>query len=393
MNTLGNEFQVDAATAGSRLDHTLALLLPHTGLRGRKRAIEGGHVRVNGRLRPPAHKVRCDDVITLDAACFSDVDSAPKAAAAGATDDPVRLLGIEGRYCFFYKPACLHTAALAGGKGASLEAELPKLWAAREQELAFDDDEVAPLPMLLQRLDFATSGIVCAALDAPAQRAFRHAERLGRCEKRYLAVLLGCMEASATATTALRSDDRRKSLSAGVSADPTRWTEFFPLAVLRDEAAVDLLMALEAGRAQGHLHAQPNRAVSAEQSDRIGQPEHADQPEHVAGAAMRNAFADTRLVKAAALAKATGLTLAGCRIRRGARHQIRAHAAELGYALFGDSLYGPEDEKNIFGPDEAFFLHHGAMTLPGAFCALLPTWALPESLRRQAQAWLDKPGG
>ena len=34
--------------------------------------------------------------------------------------------------------------------------------------------------------------------------------------------------------------------------------------------------------------------------------------------------------------------LVGCRIRKGARHQIRAHLAAAGHPLAGDSLYGAE---------------------------------------------------
>ena len=42
--------------AGQRLDHALEALLPHLGVRGRKRCIESGLVLVNGR---PAAASRC----------------------------------------------------------------------------------------------------------------------------------------------------------------------------------------------------------------------------------------------------------------------------------------------------------------------------------------------
>ena len=50
---------------GQRLDFALSVLLPDMGLRGRKRCIENGLVRVNGRACTAAQRLRKSDVVTL----------------------------------------------------------------------------------------------------------------------------------------------------------------------------------------------------------------------------------------------------------------------------------------------------------------------------------------
>lgn len=57
----------------------------------------------------------------------------------------------------------------------------------------------------------------------------------------------------------------------------------------------------------------------------------------------------------------TEVTLAGCLIFKGARHQIRAHAASLGHPLLGDTRYGAEGRPS---EEEHFYLHHGRIELP-----------------------------
>lgn len=59
-------------------------------------------------------------------------------------------------------------------------------------------------------------------------------------------------------------------------------------------------------------------------------------------------------------------TLVRCRIKKGARHQIRAHLATLGHPIVGDTRYG--------GPDaDRLFLHHERL------CALGHCFEVPAS--------------
>ena len=167
------ELRVDAALAGQRLDQALAALTPELGLRGRRRLIARGAVLVNGRVGDAGCRLRPGDVLALRG-------TEDGTGATPCSADMPRLLSRQGDYCFLYKPAGLHSAALAGDNGPSLEALLPVL---------LSEESGGRAPRLMQRLDYGTSGIVCAALGAKAAQAFRVAERTGRCEKRYLALL------------------------------------------------------------------------------------------------------------------------------------------------------------------------------------------------------------
>lgn len=160
------ELRVDAALAGQRLDQALAALTPELGLRGRRRLIARRAVLVSGRAMPAAHRLRVGELVSLREA------TAEPAAVPRLAETP-RLLARQGEYCFLYKPAGLHSTALAGGGGFSLERALPALLASLPG---------AGAAQLLQRLDYGTSGIVCAALTRQAALAFRRAEREGRCE-------------------------------------------------------------------------------------------------------------------------------------------------------------------------------------------------------------------
>ncbi|MGE9984355.1 pseudouridine synthase family protein [Desulfovibrio sp. SGI.169] len=324
------ELRVDAALAGLRLDRALAALTPELGLRGRRRLIARHAILVDGRAAPAGRRLRFGELVTL---------REPASEAASRLADTPRLLARQGEYCFLYKPAGLHSTALAGGGGSSLEAALPAL-------LASVPD--AGAARLLQRLDYGTSGIVCAALTRGAALAFRRAEREGRCEKRYLTLLRGILAAPVTVRAALDTANRRRSRVLALTADSSRWTEFLPLHVWENAANLppELADALGADKAPAGFPAE------------------------------------------------VGLTLAACRIRCGARHQIRAHAAALGRPLRGDGLYGSamaEPSSERAGPAPAFFLHHGALLLPDASCVLPPPWPLPAPQAEEVRKWLESP--
>lgn len=453
------ELRVDRQ-AGQRLDHVLEALLPHMGVRGRKRCIEGGLVLVNGRPAAASRRMREGDVICLaDAAA----QAATGAAAASATQtvaapsaqtvkpattevaaaftpghaaasikaathaDPcalaaalgLRMLDRQGDYCFFSKPANMHSAALAGSTQASVEALAPALAAAwdggspcrasgraRPQvasgvrhgcEATRGQATLGTVQgqefTLLQRLDFGTSGLLCAALTPAAAAAFRAAEAEGRCEKRYVALLTGVLAGPVTARQSLGVSGRRKSRLREAQADRTRWTDFWPLHVWHPGAmdAEQLRLLFSAapdptGRASGMA----SRQVAGQTAGTAGGPG-CFLPEEAS-----SAHAPWPSARPLSLPP-QGLTLAACRIRRGARHQIRVHAAGLGHALWGDALYADQGGalSHVSGGAEAspelpgFFLHHGGLRLPGAACVDYPSWPLPEALSRLVRGWFE----
>lgn len=350
-NGASGQFEAESQSmVGQRLDFALGLLLPHMGLRGRKRCIENGLVLVNGRACTAAQRLRKGDVVALQEAVQQPQDAAPRAetaapaaaCAAGmdCTQLEPRLLALQGALCFFYKPAGLHTASLVGGTAASLEEMLPQLLssaAERAEGDGFADAAALPCPQLLQRLDHGTSGLVCGAFSPEAADDFRRLEVAGHCEKRYVALLAGRLEEDFTVRRALRTDKRNKSRVLECDTGRSRWTEFVPLYYF-DGPELNLPVFDE--NSQFHR---------------------------------------------------VGLTLAGCRIRRGARHQIRAHAASFGHPLWNDPLYGFASDGEDSGAAAAstFFLHHGCLTLPGATCIVPPPWTfLPEPAARRALDWL-----
>lgn len=405
------EFRVEQQ-AGQRLDQALEALLPHMGIRGRKRCIEKGLVLVNGRAASAARRMREGDVVTLleteGQAAANAAASAPGMRPVASSNensgilDPcslaaalgLRMLALRNGYCFFSKPAYMHSASLAGSSEPSVEALAPALveqWAGHHcGQTACAPGVSAGLDvhgaservvqpeklLLLQRLDFGTSGLLCAALTPEAAAEFRAVEAEGHCEKRYVALLTGVLSGPVTARQALNVNGRRKTRLREAQADKTRWTDFWPLHVwhpgdtetedLRALLAHNLSGADSSGAADLRSGADGSRADGAESVQSL--------PLHL---------------------PPQGLTLAACRIRRGARHQIRVHAAGLGHALWGDALYaGSED---FLHPDAEnpspqpsiprFFLHHGGLRLPGTACVDDLSWPLPGYLMGLVRTW------
>jgi 23S rRNA pseudouridine1911/1915/1917 synthase len=199
---------------------------------------------------------------------------------------------------------------------------------------------------LLNRLDAPTSGIVAAALDEAGAALYRSAQDSCRTEKRYLALLEGALERPASVRGRILQDGRKRvRVLCGEDPDPARHTLIFPLAVLGRGGAA--LFFPREGK---------EMAVPA--------------------------------------------TLAGCIIYKGARHQIRAHAASLGFPLLGDARHGsslhPACESGTEG--ERFFLHHARLSLPGTEVTDLPGWLgrLYEAgivTEGEVLRWLDQPSG
>lgn len=300
-------FTVPASAAGGRLDKALGAAFPGLGLRGCRRFWKRGEVLVNGRARPPGYSVREGDAVRVR---LPDV-----AGESVETKDAPRLLAEVGALLFLYKPAGLHSVALAGSAGASLEGMLPRLC-----------DCAGEPPVLLNRLDQGTSGIVAAARSSEGKARWRWMEDAGLCEKRYLAVLEGKLETPLIVACALDTAHRATSVALAEACPPLRHTCLEPLGVLEEKTAACLF---------------PGDGAAA-------------------------------------------LTLAGCLIHKGARHQIRAHAAHAGYPLAGDGRYGARREG-------AFLLHHGALRLADKFAAgCVPVWweRIPAPLRAAAAVWL-----
>lgn len=322
----GISFCVPEEAQGWRLDKTLGLLLTaptpeqrtarpdlfalaDLGLRARRRLCDRALVLVNGKPGIPGLKVRAGQDVRI----LPD----PEETAVSGTDGPALVHEDEG-IAALYKPAGMHTAALAGSLAPNLETLLPSLLPCTEEGY----------PRLLNRLDEPTSGLVLAALNDEGDRRWRRAERIGLTDKRYLALVEGQPLYDFTVARSLDTDARNKTRVRRIdNPDPLRHTN------------VTLLHPLTAADAGGLIDADPE----------------------------------------------TPLMLVGCRIRKGARHQIRAHLAAAGHPLAGDALYGA-----ALPCAGGFLLHHGRISLPGFEAFRFPSWLalLPSEVRHAAEAFL-----
>ncbi|MDR2696235.1 MAG: RNA pseudouridine synthase [Deltaproteobacteria bacterium] len=174
---------------------------------------------------------------------------------------------------------------------------------------------------LLARLDLETSGIVPAAGDEYAARHWRQRENAGGMDKSYLALLEGGLDSEQSVRNALDSAKTRRTRVLDADGPGLRHTRIRPLA------------HFQAGDAPGLMPGCPG---------------------------------DARL------------TLALCCIAKGARHQIRAHAAHIGHPLAGDALYGARGGAS-------FFLHHYRIQWPEGQVSCLPAWQalLPVPVRER----------
>ncbi len=330
----GLETIIDAGRAGSRLD-ALVRDLASLSLRAGRRLVADGRVLVNGQRKKPGYRALAGDHIRLvpQKECqerhdglenlekAADSDPAGQAASSGpaASAPPGRLLGRTDSYVWFFKPSLLHTVRLAGRSNASLEGQIPQLLAG--------DTACAGL-QLLQRLDYETSGIVTAALTQERALHFREEEARGSVVKKYVCLVCGSLEGTVTVRNRLVAGGRTHMRAlAQEDSDPARWTTLVPL------------LGGRAAEIFGDAGACPE------------------------------AWADQEL------------TLAGCLLHRGARHQIRVHAACTGHPLLWDGLYGT-------GRDGAhFFLHHGRLIHDGGDMLLLPDWPLAAQALRVMREW------
>ena len=322
--------------ADLRLDRVLGRLVPDMGLRGRRRLCELGLALVNGRPAKDSKKLREGDVITLAESAPTaepgtgavSASPAPGEAAPLFPEDKARVIRRGKRFAFLHKPAAMHTESLAGKPGDSLQTLLPQL--------------LGPLPgrvRLLNRLDHPTSGLVTVALTEEGVNDYQEYQDAGHTEKRYLALLEGELEHGMLADQRLILKHRERVLVELMRhPDPRRHTVIDPLAIL------ELAPLL--------------RRLGLDKRNWQGTP-----PRYV--------------------------TLAGCTILKGARHQIRAHCSALGFPLLGDRRYGasfhPAEQDG-----EAFFLHHACLLLPGLEVNVIPAWLghLGSGAAREAEIWM-----
>jgi 23S rRNA pseudouridine1911/1915/1917 synthase len=121
-------------------------------------------------------------------------------------------------YAAVCKPGGMHTQLQAASSHTALEAALPRLFPGRD-------------PVLVNRLDRDTSGLVLAAFSPEAAAAYARMQEAGETAKTYLALVHGRVETEICLGWALDSAKRKKvRILTHIDSDPLRWTTVRPLA-------------------------------------------------------------------------------------------------------------------------------------------------------------------
>ena len=282
------EYICTAEDESQRLDYVLAKALPDTSLRGRKRLCKQEQVFLNSKLAKPSDKVRENSIITIDVSSISEDtleseewgahdsssistsmssdisnidDTCPKTSPDTASkkhddihdgesketnprssflgtvtrktqeDQPLPLIVHQNEsYAAIHKAAHTHSASIAGVNNYSVEKHLPSLF---PQKTA----------LLLNRLDFATSGILMVAFSPEAEEEWKYYQGNNRIKKTYISMVEGKVENEFNIKTAIALKKKHK-VRVNKSAPGQRRTQVFPLAHAKDKDNNDVSLIL-----------------------------------------------------------------------------------------------------------------------------------------------------
>ncbi len=173
------ELRLPPQAAGRRLDQALADALPEFSRSRLKRWIDGGMLRVDGRVLRPRDIVAGGERIDLDA---PEEDAVPDLAQAL----PLAVAWEDKAVLVVNKPAGLVVHPGAGNPDRTLQNAL----------LAYDA-RLAKLPRagIVHRLDKDTSGLLIVARSEPARMALAEALAAREIHREYQAVCVGVMTA------------------------------------------------------------------------------------------------------------------------------------------------------------------------------------------------------
>lgn len=326
--------------SGTRLDRFLQDTVG-VSLRGARRLIEDGLVLVNGRSRPALYRLHADDDISVEPgknAAVHPLRTALRPAAmepdtAADYAEEARLLGLTADYAFFHKPAGMHSVALSGASTASLEGLLPSLWQA-----------AARTALSGGHAPFGTSG-------TPDARETLHP---------FYSAALPCLP-NPPHTLPSPETPLPTALPELLTRLDAQTAGIIAAALSRDAATRFRAMEAEGKIAKYYLALV--RGIFPEERELCRALDSAKRRvTRVLDYETSDPARTTRIIPVESPAEhcAPGTSLVLARIRRGARHQIRAHLAHAGFPLAGDTLYSGEEKGN-----GSFFLHHVCMELPG----------------------------
>ncbi|QJB57915.1 RluA family pseudouridine synthase [Pseudodesulfovibrio sp. zrk46] len=211
-------YNVSEELEGVRLDKALVEVLPGSGLRLRRRLCDEGKVLINGKVRKPGYKVRTGQELII------------RSGVVTMTHEELglKIIHRNDQFAAVYKPGAVHSARIEGKGSANVEDVLPSL---------FPDSA----PVLLNRLDYLTSGILLVALNSDGVNKYRELEDAGDIKKFYKARVKGRFDGFVSVQSKLDCDDRKTTKVLEESdVDTRRWTEVEAIAHDRDLDTTDV---------------------------------------------------------------------------------------------------------------------------------------------------------
>lgn len=318
--------RIPSALHGLRLDTALASLAPDMGIRAIRRLFETHDIRLNGKAARKGQLVCADDLLSA-APLHDESNPAP----------PVQplLLACHNDLLAFLKPANMHCAQIKGIAGPSLEAGI-EAHAKSFLEIAHTQKKECPPAVRCtqaERIQAITNQMHGPASFSPTDSKYviqKQIRLLTRLDYETSGIVL------AAATLEAESLFRNLERAGGIE----KW-----------------YLALIRGTLKHVLHISNRLDMNKRTKTRVLPEPEADSTRH------------TRVFPIAVL-ESDDATLVRVRIKRGARHQIRAHLASAGFPLVHDALYGNGTEAS----GHSFLLHHYQCCLPDFTVTTLPTW-------------------
>lgn len=186
-----------------RLDKVLAEIVPDSGLRLRRRLCDDGRVRVDGKQRKPGYKVRSGQEIAIQGETLH----------MSYEELGLYVVRKSGLFAAIFKPGGVHSASIEGKDSMSAEKVLPEMFPGTS-------------PVLLNRLDYLTSGLLLVAMNKDGADAYQAMEEAGEIKKFYNATIKGRLDGVATITNELDTDNRKTTKVLDEEDwDVRRWTD------------------------------------------------------------------------------------------------------------------------------------------------------------------------
>jgi len=223
------ELVVPKDAGGARLDRFLAEHAEIGSRAAAARLIDAGSVRVDGRVRPRAHRVAAGAVVEL---------TIPEPATAPLPSEDVEVVYADDRLLVVMKPAGLLVHGVPGYSGPTLAAALVGRAGGGPPDRAG----------IVHRLDRDTSGLLLVARDEETLRRLQSQLRRRRIRRAYMALVRGRPPSRTGRIEAAIGRDRRDPTRQSLDTDRPRdaVTHFELVEALQDRSL--LRVTLETGR-------------------------------------------------------------------------------------------------------------------------------------------------